>query len=201
MALGLDLLHQVGRRILAEIDAGPARHEDQGAVVAYILLVVLELGLGLGVGLIDDDGHQVVGEQLTGIAPGFGRAAPYVGDIMLQDRLGRRGHEDAFRMVRGEGTAGIGGARPGRERAFAAARVRRGDSPAPRRTGPYAQSHGPVPAGEDPLFAIAHDRASPSCPRTACRALRHTHWRRHSGCCAVPAHAARDSWRRFRDRR
>jgi hypothetical protein len=31
--VGLDLLDEIGRRILAEIDAAPARHEHQRAIV------------------------------------------------------------------------------------------------------------------------------------------------------------------------
>ena len=106
--IGLDLLHQIGRRILAEINSAPARHEHQRAIIGGILLIFAELGLRLVVGLVDDDSHEIIGQDLARIAPGFGRLAPHVRNVGLEYRFDRRRHEDAFRMLGREGLACAG---------------------------------------------------------------------------------------------
>ncbi|MNK75354.1 hypothetical protein D3C87_948940 [compost metagenome] len=104
--IGLDLLERVGRGILAEIDATPAGHEDQRAVIRHIVSVFLELLLRLFFRLVGDDGDQRVDVYLFGIAPGFGDAAAGFRDVLFENRSGRSSHENALRMFGGKGLAG-----------------------------------------------------------------------------------------------
>ena len=63
--VGLLLLDDVGWIETAEVDAAPTRHENQRAIVGSVALIVLEFGLGFGVGLVDDHRHKIVDEQLS----------------------------------------------------------------------------------------------------------------------------------------
>jgi hypothetical protein len=54
------------------------------------LLVFPELRLRLGVGLINDDGREIKGQDLARIATRRGGLTADIGDIGLKDRLGRR---------------------------------------------------------------------------------------------------------------
>ena len=69
------------------------------------MLVFREFRLRLGVGLVDDDRDEIIGQNLARIAAGCGRLTAHVGDIGLEHGFGRRGDEDAFGMLCGEGLA------------------------------------------------------------------------------------------------
>ena len=100
--VGLDLLHLVLRRILPEVDATPARHEDQRAVIGNVVRVVVELCLGLGRRLVGDDGDERVDQDLAGVAARRCGTTADVLHIGLQYRLGGRGHEHALGVPRSE---------------------------------------------------------------------------------------------------
>ncbi len=100
--VGLDFAHQIVRLVAGEIDACPAGHEHQRAVVGDVIEVVAELGPRLLIGLVDDDGQEVVDPELGGIAANRSGAGTHVTDVILQDGLGLRSDEDAFGMFRGK---------------------------------------------------------------------------------------------------
>jgi len=88
---------------LAEVDPAPAGHENKRAVVRGVLPILVELGMGLGIGLIDDHRAKIVGVQLARIAARDRGLAAHFGDVASQHLLSGGGDKDAFRMPGGEG--------------------------------------------------------------------------------------------------
>ncbi|EGE61080.1 hypothetical protein RHECNPAF_1260059 [Rhizobium etli CNPAF512] len=110
--VGLDLAHEVIRRVAGKVDAGPAGHEDQRAIIGNVVEIVAEFGARLLVGLVHDDRHQIIDAELRRVAPDGRRPHPDIAHIVLQDRPGLCRDEDAFRMLRREllarpGSAGL----------------------------------------------------------------------------------------------
>ncbi|MPL90041.1 hypothetical protein SDC9_36086 [bioreactor metagenome] len=108
--IGLHLLHRVGRRIGAEVDAGPARHQHKRPVIGGMALIFLVFRPRLRVGLGGDDRRHRVDQHLLRVAPGGGGAGADLAHIGLGRRFQRRRDEHAFGVLGGEGLARARGA-------------------------------------------------------------------------------------------
>src|ERR1700677_2027405 len=105
------LLDDVGRIETTKIDAAPTRHENEREMQRGVALVILELGLGFGVGLVDDNRDQIIDENLFGIAAGRSSFRSHIADIGLQEPLRLGSDKDAFSVARRERFAGTRRAR------------------------------------------------------------------------------------------
>ncbi|CAJ2926284.1 Uncharacterised protein [Burkholderia pseudomallei] len=109
--VALDVLEGLVKRVFRQIDAGPAGHQRECALVARVAAIVGVLRVRVGRRAARDHRVQVEDQHVARIAAKPLHARADVGDERLEDRARRRGDEDALRVLRGEVLAAPGRAR------------------------------------------------------------------------------------------
>ncbi|KGC34693.1 hypothetical protein DO62_3207 [Burkholderia pseudomallei] len=109
--VALDVLEGLVKRVFRQIDAGPAGHQRECALVARVAAIVGVLRVRVGRRAARDHRVQVEDQHVARIAAEPLHARADVGDERLEDRARRRGDEDALRVLRGEVLAAPGRAR------------------------------------------------------------------------------------------